>query len=100
MRKLSVSLQLAWLLAVVVSCGASAAELKTAREARYKADPATLYAGVKAATEGSYKIIASDEAGLMLRTEPRWYTPEGQADTTHGNNIARLQDNSVNFSVM
>lgn len=99
-KKLSLSLQLAWLLAMVVSCGASAAEVKTAREARYKAVPATLYAAVRAATESRYTIAASDEAGLMLKTEPRWYTPEGQADTTHGDNIARLQNNSINFSVI
>jgi hypothetical protein len=96
-------MKLIWILAVlvvVVSCGASAAEIKTAREARYKADPATLYAAAKAETERGYKIAAADDAAFMLQTEPRWYTPEGQADAARGNNIARLQENSINFSVV
>jgi hypothetical protein len=98
--KLPLSPQLAWLLAMVASCGPSAAKLKTAQDARYRADPATLYAAVKAVTESSYKISSSEEGPLMLRTEARWYTPEGQVDTSRGNNIARLQDNSINFSVI
>jgi hypothetical protein len=100
MKKLSSSLQLTWLLAVIVACGPSAAKLKTAREARYKADPATLYAAVKGVTQVDYQIASSDDSGFVLQTEPRWYTPDGQVDTTHGDNIARLQENSVNFSVV
>jgi len=100
MKKVISSLQLTWLVALVVSCGPSAAKLKTAREARYKAEPATLFAGIKQATQSNYKIIAADEAAFMLKTEPRWYTPEGQVDTSWGNNIARLQENSINFSVV
>ena len=85
---------------VAVSCGPSATQVKTAREARYKGDPATLYAAVSAATERRHKLAASDEAALVLRTEGRWYTPEGQVDTAPGNNLARLQQNSINFSVL
>jgi hypothetical protein len=84
-------------MAAVVSCGPSAAQVKTAREARYKGDPATLFAAVKAATESDYKIAVSDAAALMLRTEGRWYTPDGQADKTRGSDISRLQENSINF---
>jgi hypothetical protein len=100
MKKRSSSLQLAWLVAVAVSCAPSTAKLKTAREARYKADPATLYAAVKGVTDVDYQIASSDDSGFVLRTAPTWYTPDGQADTKHGNNIARLQENSVNFSVV
>ena len=100
MKKRSSSLQLAWLIAVAVSCAPSAAKLKTAREARYKADPATLYAAVKGVTDVDYELASSDDSGFVLRTAPTWYTPDGQADTKHGDNIARLQENSVNFSVV
>jgi hypothetical protein len=83
--------------AAIVSCGPSAAQVKTAREARYKGDPATLYAAVKAATESDYKIAVSDDAAFMLRTEGRWFTPDGQVDKTRGRDISRLQENSINF---
>jgi len=100
MTKLPSPLRLAWLLAILVSCAPSAAKVKAAREARYKADPATLYAAVKSVTESSYKIASSEDGAWLLRTEDRWYTPDGQADTARGDNVARLQDNSINFSVI
>jgi hypothetical protein len=105
----SSSLQLARLITVAIaiasstlalSCGASAAQIKAAREARYKGDPATLYAAVRSATESRHKIVGEDAAALTLQTEARWYTPDGQVDSARGNNIARLQENSVNFSVI
>jgi hypothetical protein len=55
---------------------------------------------VRAATESRHKLAASDDAALVLRTEGRWYTPEGQVDTAPGGNLARLQQNSINFSVL
>ena len=100
MKNLASSLQLGVLFALVVSCGASAAEIKTARETRYKAAPATLYAEVKAVTEGEYKTAVSDEGALVLQTQARWYTPDGQIDTTRGDNPSRLQDNSINLSLV
>jgi hypothetical protein len=91
---------LAFLVALLMSCGPSSAVVKTARETHYKGPPATLFATAKTVvTEADYPIALADENGFTLKTEGRWYTPEGQVDRTRGNNIARLQENSVNFSV-
>src|SRR6185436_18053791 len=68
MTKLPSPLRLAWLLAILVSCAPSAAKVKAAREARYKADPATLYAAVKSVTESSYKIASSEDGAWLLQT--------------------------------
>jgi hypothetical protein len=90
-----------WLaIATVASCGPSAGSIKAAEDTRYKADPATLFAGAKAATASDYKLVSSDDAAFTLTTEGVWYTPEGQVDRAPGQNIARLQDMSINFAVV
>jgi hypothetical protein len=94
MRNLALSI------AVLVSCGPSSATIKAAEQSRYRGEAATLFAAVKQVTESDYKTAAVDESALVIRTESRWYTPEGQVDTTTGNNVARLQDMSVNFGVV
>ena len=77
------------------ACGGSSG----ARDTLYKAPPATLFATAKSVTEGEhYKIIKTDEAKNHLETEGVWYTPDGQTDTTTGNNIARLQEDSINIA--
>jgi hypothetical protein len=100
MRKPIVSVHRAAVLALVVACAPSAAELKTARATMYKAPPATLFATMKAVTEDSYKTAISDENALALKTEASWYTPEGQMDTMRGGNLARLQNTSINLSLL
>ena len=87
-------------LAVLVACGANAAQVKTARETQYTAPPATLFAEVKPVIEKDYRIVRTDPGALSYQTEPRWYTPEGLADHAEGGNIARLQENSINLSLV
>ena len=99
MNKIIAMVQIAAALTFVASCGTSA-ELKVARDTTYKAPPATLFAAAKEVSEASYKTASSDENALRLQTEPLWYTPEGQLDTTTGNNIARLQEDSINLALV
>jgi hypothetical protein len=94
------NLTLCLAIATIASCGPSAANIKTAQDARYKGDPATLFAGAKAATQSDYKIVSSDDGAFTLTTEGVWYTPEGQVDRSTGQNIARLQDMSINLAVV
>jgi len=88
------------LLVVAVACAPSQAELNTARATTYKAPPATLFGAMKATTGDSYTIAGADEAQLVVQTQATWYTPDGQVDTMVGDNLARLQDNSINFAVI
>jgi len=96
MTKLPLSLAVAML----VSCGPTAANIKAAQDTHYKGDPATLFAGAKAATQSDYKLVSSDDAAFTLTSEGTWYTPDGQVDRAPGQNIARLQDMSINFAVV
>jgi hypothetical protein len=83
----------------LASCAGSNANVKVAQDAHYKADPVTLFAGAKAATS-DYKVVSSDDGAFTFQTEGVWYTPEGQVDRAPGQNIARLQDMSINFAVV
>jgi hypothetical protein len=85
------------LLALACSCGASAGEVKTAQTTAYAAEPATLFTEMKAAVEGTYKVAQTDQNTLALRTETRWYTPDGQIDTKAGANPSSVQDKSINL---
>jgi hypothetical protein len=85
--------------AFVLGCGPSSAEVKMAQDASYSGDPAAMYAAAKsAATNARLELATSDDAALKFTTAPIWYTPEGQMDTTTGNNISRLQEDSINMS--
>lgn len=92
--------KLVGLLIGFAACAGSSAELKTAHEARYRATPAVLFAAVKSTTAASYNVLAADDGALAVKTEPKWYNPEGQADQTGGANLARLREDSINFSVV
>jgi len=99
MIKTLATLSLAVALVLVAACGPSSAELKTAQDTTYSGAPATLFAAMKSAVEdANNKIHTSNDADLTVETDGIWYTPEGQIDTTVGDNIARLNDDSVNIA--
>jgi hypothetical protein len=87
------------LLALLVACGGSSAQVKTAREARYNAPEATLLNEVKAVVVAkNYQIALEDPGNLLLETRKIWHTPEGLVDTAPGDNAARLNEGSINLS--
>ena len=99
MTKTLTTLSLAVALVLVAACGPSSAELKSAQDTTYSGAPATLFAAMKSAVEdANNKIQKSDDGELTVETLGVWYTPEGQVDTMIDNNIARLQDDSVNIA--
>lgn len=86
------------LLALLVACGGSSAQLKTARDARYSAPEATLLSEVKGVVEKNYQIVLEDPATRTIKTRPVWHRPEGPIDQAPGNNPARLNEGSINLS--
>ena len=85
--------------AFFLGCGPSSAEVKMANDATYSGAPATLFEATKAAVSADhYDLALTDPDNLKLNTAPNWYTPEGQIDTTTGENISRLQEDSIQLS--
>jgi hypothetical protein len=71
-----------WVLVAVViglmACGPSSAQIKTAREARYRASAAEIFqAGVTALDGNGYKIARIDPVASRAMTVERWYEADG-----------------------
>jgi len=84
---------------VLCACGASSKEVAMAKTARYQGDKLQLFAEAKAAVETKYKLAKTDEATLVIQTEPRWFTPEGLAANFDGD-VTLLQDKSINHALV
>ena len=69
------------LLIAIAACGPSAKEVETARAAQYKTDAARIFGIAEEVTGGLYKIAAADAFKGALVTLPKWYTPDGQAES-------------------
>ena len=99
MTKNLAPLSLAVAIVLVAACGPSSSEVKTARATTYNGAPAELFAATKTAIEEMhYQIHSSNDGELTLDTLGIWYNPDGQIDTAIDNNIARLQEDSINMA--
>ncbi|HEY6032937.1 MAG TPA: hypothetical protein VIV58_01725, partial [Kofleriaceae bacterium] len=99
MTKNLATLSLAVALVLVAACGPSSSEIKTARATTYNGAPAELFAATKTAVEDMhYQIHSSNDGELTLETLGIWFNPDGQIDTAIDNNIARLQEDSINIT--
>ncbi len=90
----------ALLVLLLVSCGASAGEVKTARETTYVGEPAAMFNELKAATAVNYTLAETDANSHAIRTAGRWFTPEGQVDTKANTNPSSVQDKSINLALL
>ncbi|MBK9035323.1 MAG: hypothetical protein IPL61_29395 [Myxococcales bacterium] len=62
----------------LVACGPSSAQIKTAREARYRASASEVFqAAVGALKTNDHKIKQADPVAGRALTEPRWYEVDG-----------------------
>jgi hypothetical protein len=99
MNKFLAIVSLALALVLGAACGSSSSELQSARATTYKGPASTLFAAAKAGlTANHFDIRETDEGNLRLETQPIWYTPDGTADTTTGENISRLQEDSIHLT--
>jgi hypothetical protein len=82
-------------LLVVAACGASSAEIKTAKTATYNAQPdKILQLAIEVARE-SYKVGAVDPAKHVFATEPRMYSREGGLEGQGAEGWVRAREGSV-----
>ncbi|NVB80332.1 MAG: hypothetical protein HOV81_18205 [Kofleriaceae bacterium] len=78
------------------ACGPSAAEIKTAQTAKYKATAADLYGIAEQVTAETYKI-GETKPPTALATVPQWYSPEGGRQSSGAGGYAQIEDRSVNL---
>jgi hypothetical protein len=83
-------------LAAFAACGPSSTQVKAAKEAHYTGDKAAIFAGMKEAVEGAhYKIHEVDESTLTLKTEMKWFNPDGTGAMVAEGDVSHLPDRSV-----
>jgi hypothetical protein len=88
------------LIAALGACGASAAEVKAAQTATYRAPPNSLFQIALQATQEDYKIgDAAPELGTFITAE-QWYSPEGGRQSFGAGDVAQVSDRSVNLMLV
>ena len=95
-----------WLLlqivALCISCGPSAAELKAARTTTYRGNASDMFKEVIAVTEASYKLadVGGNEDTYALATVPQWYSPEGGRESAGEGGYVNIGDHSIRLEMI
>ena len=82
-------------LVLVAACGASAAEMKTAKTAWYKLSGHDLLARAEEVASEDYKIASVNAEQLAFITAPRFYGPEGDLESPGAGGFVTMRDRSV-----
>ena len=82
-------------LVLVAACGASAAEVKTAKTAWYKMNAHDMLVLCEDVASENYKIADVNEEQLTFMTAPRWYGPEGDLESPGADGFVQMRDRSV-----
>ncbi len=82
---------------VMVGCGPSTAEIKTAKATTYVGDSAEIFNAVQQVVADTYKIgdTGQVDEGFRLITAEQWYSPEGGRQSAGGGDFVQLVDRSV-----
>jgi hypothetical protein len=84
-------------LVLLVACGASNAEIHTAKLASYDAAPAQLLALAEEAARENYQIGARDGDGFA--TVPRFYSREGGLESAGAGDVVQVRAGSVRVTL-
>ena len=88
------------LVAAVIACGPSSAEVRSAKTATYRADPAEVFRiAAEVATE-TYKLGDIDEKQLEFITAPQWYNSEGGRQSAGAGDFVQLTDRSIQLALI
>lgn len=77
------------------ACGPSSGQVKTARNATYRADADTVFRAVVTVVGKKYKVINADAASGMLRTQDYWFEKDGTSEDKIGEQGVRAEDGSI-----
>ena len=81
--------------ALLVACGPSAAELKTAKTTTYRINARDMLALAADVAQETYPIGSVNEGEHSFITAPRWYGPEGDLESPGAGGFVNLRDRSV-----
>jgi len=82
-------------IALAAACGASSAEIKTAKTAQYNAPSETLYQIALQTASEDYKIGDTNPSEGTFMTIEQWYSPEGGRQSSGAGDFVQLDDRSI-----
>jgi len=93
-----------WLLllfvGVVMACGPSSGQIKTAKTARYSGPPQTLFDVAVQETQKNYTIGEVDAENSRLATAPQMYSAEGGRQSPGAGGFVSMSDGSVQLALI
>lgn len=87
-------------LVLVAACGASAAEIKTAKTATYKLNAHDMLQLSEEVASENYKIGDVDDGQLTFITAPQWYSAEGDRESPGAGGFVQMADRSVEVALI
>jgi hypothetical protein len=87
------------LLAAVVACGPSSAQLKAAKTAQYKASAQTVYDIALAVAQEDYQVTEADAANGRFITRPQFYSKEGGRQSAGAGDFVQTTPGSVRLQL-
>ncbi|MBA3391394.1 MAG: hypothetical protein H0T89_02065 [Deltaproteobacteria bacterium] len=87
-----------WLVAML-GCGASNAEVRTAKSATYTVAPQTLFDTALQVTQKTYKLGEIDAANGRFATESQVYSAEGGRQSPGAGGFVNMSDGSIMLSL-
>jgi len=84
--------------ALLVACGPSAAELKTAKTTTYRMNARDMLALAEDVAQQTYPIGSVNEGEHSFMTQPRFYGPEGDLESPGAGGFVQMRDRSVEVS--
>ncbi len=88
-------MRIALMMMVLLGCGSGVAQVKTAKDAEYKAPASTIFELAKTVAEETYTIGESDPAGLEFATAPQMYSREGGRQSSGPDDFVTTTPGSV-----
>ncbi len=84
-------------LLVLVGCGPTAAEIKTAKQTTYVGDALAIFNDVQRVVAENYKIadMGRTDETYRLVTQEQWYSPEGGRQSAGDGDYVQLVDRSI-----
>jgi hypothetical protein len=81
------------------ACGPSAAQVKTAKDAEYKAPASTVYELAKAVAAETYRIGDEDPSRYVFATAPQIYSREGGRQSTGADDFVTVTPGSIQLQL-
>lgn len=83
----------------ILGCGASNAEIRTAKSATYTMAPQALFDTALQVTQKTYKLGEIDAANGRFTTESQVYSPEGGRQSAGAGGFVNMSDGSIMLSL-